>query len=176
MKHTFQLITGVLLIILALFFFKNSSIIPGILLLIAGTLIIPHVRQKLYKMIPILKRNHVVIFLMFVFIALPLSPLIQEKKSSQPTQTTTSQKPINITALEEEISDWGEGRWDDWQVGSDNGEIVVRIFANPYSNEVAINSYCNVIKESIRSTNPTHLSDANVFIYQNGDIAKTCIY
>lgn len=177
MKKTFQLITGIILIILALFFFKHS-IVTGILLVIAGTLIIPRVRQKLYELMPNLKRNHIVIFLMFVFIALPLSPLIQENKSSQPARpSSVSKAPIDIISLEEELDEWGEGRWDDWAAGRDNeGGITVRIYANSYSNEVAINSYCNVVKESLQETNPSHLSDANVFIYQDGDIAKVCLY
>ena len=99
--------------------------------------------------------------------------------SSNDTPPTTTPIQVKqsleaqIQALDTDLQGWVEGRWEQVLVGEDNGEVIVKVHAKSGANEIALNGYCKILKDSARK----HVSGvpANLFIYQNNQVAKACI-
>ena len=78
-----------------------------------------------------------------------------------------------IQALETDIQGWAEGRWDDIQVGQDNGSVIVRAYTDSQVNEVALNGYCKILLESVREHTPN--TKFYISLVQGGEIVKSCV-
>lgn len=79
-----------------------------------------------------------------------------------------------ILALKTELSSLAEGRWEDVIVGQNGPNLIVKIYAMPNANEVAINGYCKLIKDSVSSYNFFGY-EMNLFVYKSGEVVKACI-
>lgn len=80
----------------------------------------------------------------------------------------------SMTALKEDLEEWGEGRWVDVQGGQSNGEVIVKVYALPGANSTAVNAYCKILKDSAAKYIPSGYA-LNLFVYQNGKVAKACL-
>lgn len=97
---------------------------------------------------------------------------VQEEVDTTEEVSTVSESEINN--LKEDLEEWSEGRWGDVVVGQSNGELIARVYAFSEASEVAVDGYCNVLKESVSK----HISsdiEKSLFVYQNGEVVKSCL-
>lgn len=121
-----------------------------------------------------LKKHPIVSVLLIICGVGIFSSMIMNSISS-PTSNTSVITPIsqnNISALEKDLKGWAEGRWEDVQVISSNG-VIVRVYALPGANKVALDGYCNVLKESANKYIPSG-NKINLFVYQFGEVTRAC--
>ena len=123
-------------------------------------------------------QKHPIITIFIIIFFLPVVVIMTLASSDTGTATNTpipvkQVSQAQIRALEIDLQGWAEGRWDDIQVGQDSGEVIVKIHAMSGANEVALNGYCKILKDSVREH--TLGLPANLFIYQNNQVAKACI-
>jgi hypothetical protein len=93
--------------------------------------------------------------------------------NSEPVKLVTQE---NVDRYKAELENWGKGRWSDIVAGiADDGTgVLTRIYVSPLANEVAINGYCDVVRKTEMLYIP-YGNKVNIFIYQNGELVKTCL-
>lgn len=126
----------------------------------------------------LIRRHPVISIIVFIFLFITMMGTISSVVNTSSTATKTKIVPVtqsNIDRFEADLKDWGEGRWSDVVTGiADDGAVLTRVYVSSLANEVAINGYCEVIKKSAMLYIP-YGNRMNTFIYQNGEIAKTCL-
>ena len=95
-----------------------------------------------------------------------------------PSENSTPKQPANMSAIQAGLDEYAEGRWLDTQLANNDDGILIRITVDTEVaiNDVAATSYCNVIGDNLRQNAPDHVRDADVFIYQFGEVVKVCTY
>jgi hypothetical protein len=112
---------------------------------------------------------------LLIFIGIPI--LMVMFLTGDSTSAPVAVVPVSSTSIqnfETDLQGWAEGRWSDVLVGQDSGEVIAKIYTLGGANEVALNGYCKILKESAQK----HINSStrkNLFIYQNGEVAKACI-
>jgi|GEM_PF-972236 len=117
----------------------------------------------------------------FILLIIIISSISSNNKESKSVPTNSKEvsnisdtiPEESIQALNNDLNGWAEGRWTDVVVGQSDGELLVRVYAQSGANEVAINGYCKVLKDSATKYIPSG-HKLNLFIYQNGEVAKAC--
>ena len=93
------------------------------------------------------------------------------QKSKAPPKPPLSQ--AKLSAIEEDIKGWAEGRWLNYTVGYDQDDetVIIQIAVDPSANEIAINSYVKILKDVFNK----HASGYKLVgrIYQYGELINT---
>jgi len=83
---------------------------------------------------------------------------------------------LDLEGFKAEMVEWAEGRWLNWQVFYDSEEqnVIVRVWVSPSANKIAMEGYCEVIKDLYEKYAPGYSYEYNVFLYKGEKIAHTC--
>ena len=107
----------------------------------------------------------IIAIVLFAFFRGGSDEVVQKQRVSQ----------SQLSSVQSKLDSWGDGRWNDWQAGvSSDGELLIRVYADNSSNDVAISSYCNVIK-GVSSGAGVEEGSRSLFVYQGGVLKKSCI-
>jgi hypothetical protein len=121
-------------------------------------------------------KRHPIVSVLLLIAGVGLITSIISTSGSTPVNTTVVTVPIpeaTINSLRKDLTSFGQGRWQDVVVGqSEYNELIVRAYALPGANKVAINSYCEVLKEEVSKYS---ITKANLYIYQFGEVVKACL-
>jgi hypothetical protein len=112
-----------------------------------------------------------------LFLILGLSGALDKTEVQEEVETTQEVSSVSqseINNFKKDLDEWANGRWSDVVVSQDNGEIVARAYVFSEANEIAINGYCSVLKESASKYISSSI-EKNLFIYQNGEVVKSCL-
>lgn len=109
---------------------------------------------------------------MIIFIGIVTSLVLS------PSEDNTSKRLADMAAIQAGLDEYAEGRWLDTQLANNEDGILIRITVDTEVpiNDVAATSYCTVIGDNLRQNAPDHIRDADVFIYQFGELVKACTY
>lgn len=110
-------------------------------------------------------------FIFIIILAFVLANLTGSSNNIPDQDNVTS--VAQTEALESDLNSWSEGRWTDVVVGQDDDIVLVRAYAYPNANETAINSYCEILKDSVDKYSDKDFR-TNLYIYQFGELAKVC--
>jgi hypothetical protein len=136
-------------------------------------------------------RHPIKTILWFIFVVIVISITLASNNDSRDdslTQSATNLPPnvsntapatiaitqADIDELQADLDGWAEGRWSNVIVKKGDDGVIVEAYVMSQANQVAIDSYCQVLKDSARSAIPSG-NRVNLFVYQNGEIAKACI-
>jgi ribosomal protein L40E len=132
----------------------------------------PHCRSEQRDFLrkhPIISGAIIIFGLFFVFAIISNNT----EKSNTPIQKASISEE-SVQSLKKDLDGWAQGRWTDVVVGQTDGELIARVYAQPEANEVALNGYCKILKDSATKYIPSGFK-LNLFVYQFGKVAKACM-
>ncbi len=84
--------------------------------------------------------------------------------------------PISLAAVdrvEEEIAEWGTGRWRSWDLSIKENDLLIKIWVDSSANDVALATYCRVLGKIVRS-NLGSGATWKAQLIQGGRAAREC--
>ncbi|MCB9810682.1 MAG: hypothetical protein H6779_02540 [Candidatus Nomurabacteria bacterium] len=117
------------------------------------------------------------VFIFFIFIS-SIFTEVEPDVPKQPANMEAIRAELNAYATEYLFEESEPDRWVDVVANEGENGILIRVSTNPEvpTNEVAAQTYCDKIGEILSAHAPDHKDDADVFIYQYGEIVKACTY
>ena len=79
-----------------------------------------------------------------------------------------------LDAINERLDSWGDERWRNWKASylEKDETLLIRVAADPMANEIAMNGYCNILKDLANEYAPGYSFVGS--IYQYGELKKSC--
>ena len=77
-----------------------------------------------------------------------------------------------LDAMENDLAEWGEGRWHNWDATYHDGMVELRVAADPAANETALNGYCDILRDIAKEHAPGYTFVGNIAVL--GEIKKKC--
>lgn len=116
--------------------------------------------------------------IVFFFIIGSVFEPVEPESVKQPANIEAIRTDLNTYATEYLFEESEADRWVDVVVEDNSDGILIRVSTNPEveTNEVAVQLYCDKIGEVLDIHASEHKADADVFIYQFGEVVKTCVF
>lgn len=112
-----------------------------------------------------------------LIICMALLIFISHSCRSQKQPIAEKKLPIteeSLNLITEDLEGWAEGRWSKYEASYDtnSSSLVLTISASPQANEVALTSYCRVLKDIANKYASGYKFVGKIYI--NGTVKKTC--
>ena len=94
-----------------------------------------------------------------------------DKRRRPPTPLAPPSQSV-LDAMENDLAEWGEGRWHNWDATYHDGMVELRVAADPAANETALNGYCDILRDIAKEHAPGYTFVGNIAVL--GEIKKKC--